>query len=72
MALGSVKEAFVQLQVESSRCQGHARCNAVAPEVFELDDVGYVATGSGEVRAGLEEQAKKGAAACPEHALKVS
>jgi ferredoxin len=62
----------VRLQVDNSVCQGHARCNAVAPEVFELDDLGYVATPSGDVAPGLETQAKKGAAACPEHALTIS
>jgi ferredoxin len=62
----------VRLQVDNSVCQGHARCNAVAPEVFELDDLGYVATPSGEVPSGLEAQAAKGVAACPERALTVS
>jgi ferredoxin len=62
----------VHLSVDNGKCQGHARCNAVAPAVFELDDLGYVATASGEVPVGLEDQARKGAAACPEQALKVS
>jgi ferredoxin len=62
----------VHLTVDNSRCQGHARCNAVAPEVFELDDVGYVSTASGEIPAAFEAHARKGAAACPEQALKVS
>jgi ferredoxin len=61
----------VQLAVDNSKCQGHARCNAVAPEVFELDELGYVATPSGEVPPHLEELARKGAAACPERALSV-
>jgi ferredoxin len=62
----------VQLHVDNSKCQGHARCNAVSPAVFELDDLGYVSTSSGEVSAALEAQARKGAAACPEQALKVT
>jgi ferredoxin len=62
----------VHLQVDNNVCQGHARCNAVAPEVFELDDLGYVATPSGDVPARLEAQAKTGAAACPERALTIS
>lgn len=62
----------MQLQVDSSRCQGHARCNAVAPEVFELDDLGYVATRSGTVPVELEALARRGAQACPEQALTVT
>lgn len=62
----------MHLTVDNSKCQGHARCNAVAPEVFELDDVGYVSTASGEIPTALEAHARKGAAACPEQALKVS
>jgi ferredoxin len=61
----------VHLTVDNGKCQGHARCNAVAPEVFELDDLGYVATPSGEVAAAQEANARKGAAACPEQALQV-
>lgn len=62
----------MRLDVDNSRCQGHARCNAVAPAVFELDDLGYVATPSGEVPALREDEARKGAAACPEQALQIS
>jgi ferredoxin len=62
----------VHLTVDNGKCQGHARCNAVAPDVFELDDLGYVATASGEVPAAHEDKARKGAAACPEQALQVS
>ncbi|MCU1593327.1 MAG: ferredoxin [Frankiales bacterium] len=61
----------MQLHVDNDSCQGHARCNAVAPEVFELDDLGYVSTASGEIPVALEAQAKKGASACPERALKI-
>jgi ferredoxin len=62
----------LELHVDNSKCQGHARCNAVAPEVFELDDLGYVATPSGTVPLALEALARKGANGCPEHALTVS
>jgi ferredoxin len=65
-------EGLVQLHVDNSKCQGHARCNAVAPEVFVLDDLGYVATASGEIVPALEATARKGASACPEHALTTS
>ena len=30
----------LKVGVDRARCQGHARCNALAPELFELDDLG--------------------------------
>ena len=60
------------MHVDSSKCQGHARCNAVGPEVFELDDLGYVSTPSGPLPAELEATARKGVGACPERALSIS
>jgi ferredoxin len=62
----------VQLHVDSSKCQGHARCNAVGPQLFELDDLGYVLPRSAPVPQELEAMARKGVAACPERALTVS
>ena len=68
----SSEEVFVHLHVDSSKCQGHGRCNAVAPEVFELDDLGYVMTASGPVASELEAVERKGVGACPEKALSIS
>jgi ferredoxin len=64
-------EESVKLIVDADKCQGHARCAALAPDVFELDDLGNVATRSGIVPPDLEAQARLGAAACPERALTV-
>jgi ferredoxin len=61
----------VKLVVDVDKCQGHARCAALAPEVFELDDLGNVATRSGTVPPDLEDHARLGAQACPERALAV-
>ena len=52
-----------------SLCSGHARCAAVAPEVFELNDDGYIGFNERIVPAGLEAQARRGVLACPERAL---
>jgi ferredoxin len=59
----------MELQVALELCQGHARCAALAPEVYELDDDGYLATRSGEVPAGREEPARRGARGCPERVI---
>jgi ferredoxin len=61
------------LRVDQDRCQGHNRCYSIAPDLFELDDLGMSsATGSGEVPPGLAAAARRAEANCPEHAVIVS
>ena len=52
-------------------CSGHARCAAVAPEVFTLNDDGYIGFEEKTVTPGLEAQAERGVRACPERALRL-
>jgi ferredoxin len=61
----------MRVRVDTNRCQGHARCWDVAPEVYDLDDLGYCRIEVEEVPAELEEAARKGAAVCPERAITV-
>jgi ferredoxin len=62
----------MRVRVDNAKCTGHARCNAVGPDVFPLDDVGYCAVrGAVDVAPGLEPQARDGAAACPERAIEI-
>lgn len=62
----------MKVAVDNDMCQGHGRCNAVAPDVFKLDDSGYIDfTGELEVEPEFEEQARHGVASCPENALKL-
>lgn len=58
------------VRVDRDRCQGHNRCHALAPELFEIDDHGYsTARDRGAVAAALEAKARLAAANCPEHAV---
>jgi ferredoxin len=61
----------MKIQVDTNLCAGHAQCNATAPDVYDLDDSGYCAIREALVPAGLEEQARAGAAACPERAIEI-
>ena len=61
----------MKLTIDTTKCSGHARCAATAPEVFELDDNGYALPFDGEVPANLEVKAREGALACPERAIAV-
>jgi ferredoxin len=61
------------LRVDQDRCEGHNRCYSIAPDLFELDDLGMSsATGSGKVPSGMEAAARRAEANCPEHAVIVS
>lgn len=57
------------IRVDTDRCSGHARCQALAPQVYELDELGYNVTPLKEVPPELEDAARRGAAACPEQAI---
>ena len=61
----------MKIKVDAKKCQGHALCAAQAPEVYELDDSGYNSMGEFTVKAGQEEEARSGAAWCPEEAITV-
>jgi len=60
----------VKIAIDSSRCQGHARCYALVPELFSVDDYGTSSVlGDGNVAPDLEERARLAIANCPEFAI---
>jgi ferredoxin len=62
----------VKVRVDAARCQGHARCYALAPDLFDVDDYGQSAVrGDGTVPHDREEAARLAAANCPEFAIEV-
>jgi ferredoxin len=51
----------LKIHVDQEKCQGHARCKSLAPELFELDEFGNAhEIGDGSVPAGLEDMACQG------------
>lgn len=62
----------MKIHVEEGRCQGHARCAATAPSLYDLGEDGLSIADGKEVPPGMEQDARDGAAACPERALSVS
>ena len=50
-------------------CSGHGRCYALAPDVYEPDDVGYCSPRYDVVPTELHELARLGAQNCPEDAI---
>lgn len=61
----------VKIRVNVEGCVGHARCAAVAPEVYELNDDGFLTTPYKEVDEELRKQAIRGMRACPEKVISI-
>lgn len=59
----------MKVQLDRAKCTGHAQCNAVAPELFPLDDLGYSVLEPHTVEPGDEQATRDGVNACPEGAL---
>ncbi|MEK9839010.1 MAG: ferredoxin [Ilumatobacter sp.] len=60
----------MRVTVDSDKCQGHNRCFALAPELFDVDEYGTaVVIGDGTVAADLEDKARLAVANCPEFAI---
>ncbi|MCW1431183.1 ferredoxin [Novosphingobium sp. JCM 18896] len=61
----------MKIRIDKARCVGNARCWAVAPELYPLDDEGYIAIEDLLVPEGQESLAKRGARACPERVIEI-
>jgi ferredoxin len=62
----------MRVEVDPEICEGHGRCNAVAPEVYDLDDDGYAVVRVPEPGPDLEGPARDGASSCPVQAITVT
>jgi ferredoxin len=63
----------LKVRVDPDKCQGHNRCKAVAPELFQLDEYGNAReVGDGTVPPGLEEKAYLAKSNCPEFAIEIT
>jgi ferredoxin len=61
----------MHVTVDASTCQGHARCHALCPEIFDLDAEGFAQVTADVVPAALEDKVRQAVANCPERAITV-
>ncbi len=59
----------MKVRVDAATCQGHGRCYALAPDVFESDDHGHCMVIDAELTPEQEAAARAGADNCPEDAI---
>ncbi|MGB8386590.1 ferredoxin [Mycobacterium sp.] len=64
-------EQTLTITVDRSKCCGYTLCAAEGADVYSIDDEGY-AVAPASVPAELEDQARRGAAACPDSAIILS
>ena len=61
----------LDVSVDAGKCQGHARCFTICPEVFDLDDEGHARVIVAMVPAELEEKVREAVGNCPELAISI-
>jgi ferredoxin len=62
----------VRVRIDDEKCQGHARCYALAPDLFDVDDFGQSSVrGDGVVPPDREDAARLCVANCPEFAIEI-
>jgi ferredoxin len=60
------------VRVDPARCQGHNRCRAIAPDVFDVDDLGQArVVGDGQISVDQEAKVDLARRNCPEQAITV-
>jgi ferredoxin len=64
----------MKLAVDAARCMGHGRCYAIAPELLDCDDEGYVTVRGTAIDVPPEQAdaARDAVANCPERAVELS
>jgi len=62
----------MRVVLDPDKCQGHNRCAAIAPELFDVDDYGTaMVRHDGIVPGGAEAAARLAVANCPEYAITI-
>jgi len=61
----------VKIEVDRNRCEGHAMCEAVAPDFFSVDDEGNLIVSTDNVASDDRVQVQDAVLACPVAALKL-
>jgi ferredoxin len=62
----------MRISIDKSLCAGHGRCFSIAPEIFDYDEEGFGVPTRETVPAGLEDDARRAVAGCPERAITVA
>jgi len=59
----------MKIKVDFDLCESNAMCEALAPDVFELDDDDFLQLNTDEVTPENEQRVRQAVAACPRAAI---
>ena len=59
----------MKIKVDFDLCESNAMCEALAPDVFELDDDDFLELNTDEVTPENEQRVRQAVAACPRAAI---
>ncbi len=60
-----------RLVVDPEKCQGHNRCQALAPDLFRVDDLGFASATGDTMPDAMLEKATLAVRNCPEFAIRL-
>lgn len=63
----------MKVTIDQDRCQGHLRCYAIAPDFFQVDDLGHATTSpdGDQVPTEIEDKVREAIRNCPERAITI-
>ena len=62
----------MRIAIDAEKCEGHSRYYALAPNLVDVDDLGYAfVLGTGAVPDDLEDRARLIVDNCPEFAITI-
>jgi len=59
----------MRVSIDLPKCQGHGRCAIIAPEVFDVDDLGKATVIADPVPEESRAAVEEAAFSCPEGAI---
>ena len=63
----------MRMHLDAGTCQGHNRCYALAPELFDVDEFGQAMQRVDDaLPPELEHRARLAASNCPEYAITIT
>lgn len=59
----------MQVRVDATTCEGYGVCAGHAPDVFELDELGYASASDQDVPDDQVDAVRRAVMDCPVHAI---
>jgi ferredoxin len=61
----------MQIRIDSDRCEGHAQCYFIAPDLFSVDEQGHGRVIDPHIAEEYQDIARQAMKSCPERAITI-